>query len=860
VNEKEGARLTRTGLVVTPPPTDLGDGLAAEMAAAWARGERLPAEHFLERHPGLLDLPEATVRLIYEEVCLRQERGEAVTAEEMAQRFPRWASELAAMLDCHRLVQAHLGPPQFPAAGESLGDFRLLAELGRGTHGRVFLASQPALADRPVVLKVTPRQDREFLSLARLQHTHIIPLYGVHDFPARNLRALCQPYFGGATLARLLDLMRPVPAARRTGRTLVEALDGAPGWLASGGRQSPGDWNRGTDVPRSPNAGGNVDGLPIRPTRGPREALARMGYAEAVCWVGACLAEALQYAHERGVVHLDLKPSNVLLAADGQPLLLDFHLALHPVPAGRVAPEGMGGTPEYMSPEQRAAYVAARRGQPVPAAVDRRSDVYSLGRLLYTALGGKASGDGETPPPLRRCNPWVSVGLADVVHRCLAPDPAGRYPDAAALAADLRRHLADLPLRGVPNRSLRERWRKWRRRRPYSLLWPSLLLTLAAAAVTLGAAGLERLRDAREALREGQEQMRRHSHAEAARTLARGKERAETVPGCRDLVGQFDAWLRRAGRARAADQLHAVTERLRFLAGGDGLPAADLRTLEAHCRTAWEVRDLVAGRPAAPLDDDTEEQARADLIDLALLWADLKQQLAPGDEAARAEARALLAEAEALAGPSPALARELRALGGSAAPAGDAAAPTFREHLALGRALFRAGELDRAARELGRAVELRPQDFWAHFYRGACAYRRGQHADAVASFTAAVALAPDCPEAYHNRALAAAACGKTAAALHDYGRALELAPTLASAALNRGILHYQQGSYPEALADLGSALRLGADPAAVHYNLALVHLAQGERTAAGESVARALQHTPTHAQARQLRDRLRGDQ
>src|SRR5205085_8810760 len=101
-------------------------------------------------------------------------------------------------------------------------------------------------------------------------------------------------------------------------------------------------------------------------------------------------------------------------------------------------------------------------------------------------------------PPLNRRNPQVSVGLSDIVHRCLAPDPADRYADAAALAADLRRHLADLPLRGAPNRSLRERWRKWRRRRPYSPLWAGLLVALAAVTVTLGAAVRERLGDARE--------------------------------------------------------------------------------------------------------------------------------------------------------------------------------------------------------------------------------------------------------------------------------------------------------------------------------------------------------------------------
>ncbi len=818
---------------ITSPasPIDLGEELAAQMAAAWAKGDRLPAEHYLGVHPELVDMPEAAVRLVYEEVCLRQERGEEVAVGELEQRFPRWANELAVMLDCHRLVQLRFASPQFPAAGESLGDFRLIAELGRSSHARVFLASQPTLADRSVVLKVTPRQDLEFLSLARLQHTHIIPLHGVHDFPARNLRALCQPYLGGATLSRLLDELRPIALARRTGRALVDALDAA-----------------GRDNPPLPASGG-----------GPRTALGRAGYAEAICWIGACLADALQHAHERGVVHLDLKPSNVLLAADGQPLLLDFHLALHPVAAGQPAPEGMGGTLEYMSPEQRAAYAAARRLHPVPAAVDCRSDVYSLGRTLHIALGGdnenNENGDADLFP-LHRLNPLVSVGLGDVIHRCLAHDPAHRYPTAAALAADLRAHLAGLPLRGVPNRSLRERWAKWRRRRPLALLWAGACFALAAIQATIGTAALERINDARESLREGQEQIHQRAYTEAVRTLSHGKARVENFTGLDALVAQLDEALIRARRASAAGQLHAVTERLRLLAGADVLPQRGLRALEEHCRTAWETRHLVARPSGTAPEEAIEEQVTADLIDLALLWTDLKRRLASGRENWRAESRAVLDEVEALCGPSAAVARERRTLDGKSAPDEQVTQRTAWEHAVLGRTFLRAGGLDRAALELERAVELRPQDFWAHFYRGVCAYRRGRHADAVLSFSVAVALAPEFPEVYYNRALAQAAAGNTESALRDYDRALSLAPTLASALLNRGILHYQKGRYGKAIADLEEALRHGADPAAAHYNLALVHLACGEREAARESVGRALLHAPEHAQARVLRERL----
>ena len=118
------------------------------------------------------------------------------------------------------------------------------------------------------------------------------------------------------------------------------------------------------------------DGLPdeLPAADGARWPLWPGGYVEAVCWIGACLADALHYAHERGLVHLDLKPANVLLAADGQPMLLDFHLAQPPLRPDGPPPEWLGGTPAYMAPEQQEALAAVRQGRPVPAAVDGRAD------------------------------------------------------------------------------------------------------------------------------------------------------------------------------------------------------------------------------------------------------------------------------------------------------------------------------------------------------------------------------------------------------------------------------------------------------------------------------------------------------
>jgi len=128
-----------------------------------------------------------------------------------------------------------------------------------------------------------------------------------------------------------------------------------------------------------------------------------------------------------------------------------------------------------------------REGRPVPARVDGRADIYSLGLVLYEALDGPMPLPSRgSPRRLLRHNPRVSRGLADILGKCLQPDPARRYDSAAALATDLRCHLANQPLQGVRNRSWIERWRKWRRRsRTFSFSSLLMVLLLGAAAASL---------------------------------------------------------------------------------------------------------------------------------------------------------------------------------------------------------------------------------------------------------------------------------------------------------------------------------------------------------------------------------------
>src|SRR4051794_614989 len=198
-----------------------------EMIEAWRAGDCPAAEVLLERHPALRDDIGAVVRLIDEEIRLRRQYGQEVSTSEYLRRFPRLETRVAELFDLATpLPRASSRPTaRLPAAGEALGEFRLLSVLGRGAKGSVFLAIQPGLANRPLVLKVTPREGQEHLSLARLQHAHIVPLYWVQDLEDRDLRVLCMPYLGGTTLSRLLAMIGEIPWERRTGRDLLDGLD-----------------------------------------------------------------------------------------------------------------------------------------------------------------------------------------------------------------------------------------------------------------------------------------------------------------------------------------------------------------------------------------------------------------------------------------------------------------------------------------------------------------------------------------------------------------------------------------------------------------------------------------------------------
>jgi len=456
--------------------------LRADMALRWETGEKVGAQWYFDRYS---DLGEDTVvALIYEEFCLREEDRENPDPADYLSRFAQVAVPLGRVLEIHELVgsgtTATVFPSSsanggasgcaggFPEAGQTIAGFSLVEELGRGAFARVFLAKERQLADRPVALKVARRGSHEPQTLARLQHTHIVPVHSHRIDAASGLHLLCMPYFGRITLARLLADPKVQEAA--TGAALVEALD----------RLEP------------------AGVLPAVRSAG-RAALERRSYAQAIAWWGARLAEALDHAHDRGVLHLDIKPSNVLVTSDGMPMLLDFNLAREPVlgDGTAAASASLGGTIDYMAPEHlRALAEGTSKG------LDARGDIYGLGVVLFEAITGqrpfstprrgasvidvlhRAADERLCPlPRLRDRFPEVSPAFEAVIRRSLAPHAGDRYQTAADLAADLQAIADDLPLCHA-----REPWSSratgWLRRRRLRLATAAAILL----AVTVGLA------------------------------------------------------------------------------------------------------------------------------------------------------------------------------------------------------------------------------------------------------------------------------------------------------------------------------------------------------------------------------------
>jgi serine/threonine protein kinase/dipeptidyl aminopeptidase/acylaminoacyl peptidase len=474
--------------------------------------------------------------------------------------------------------------PTGSEAPRVLGEFELLSELGRGGMGVVYRAWQPSLG-RQVALKSLlrvgdPRAEkrfaREIAALGQVEHAHLVRIftsgaegdrwfYAMELVEGTTLASVCERLQSAGSSADAVDLptwqaavSTACDAARRAEKPLSDSLllPSPLGGVGAASRVAP---------EASPVRLGSADlpprgeGLGVRGENAPAPALRQSpatgrSYVRHVVELMRQVAEAAHALHEKGIIHRDVKPDNVMVGPDGSSaVLMDLGLA-------QVADEVQGrltqtrqfvGTLRYASPEQVLAV----------ARLDCRSDVYSLGASLWELLALRPlfGATEQTPTPvlmqqiqieeperLRRCNPAVPRDLAAIVEKCLQKDPRKRYATAQELAGELAAFLVGKPVQARPVRGPERLW-KWMRRRPAQA---ALLLLTALTLVGLGVGG---------ALFAWQTDERRREAEDHADTQKRLRQDAETQKGIvekqaaqlKESLGQVKDAL---GQAKTAEQ------------------------------------------------------------------------------------------------------------------------------------------------------------------------------------------------------------------------------------------------------------------------------------------------------------------
>ncbi len=582
--------------------------------------------------------------------------------------------------------------------------------------------------------------------------------------------------------------------------------------------------------------------------------------ARAAAVLVATLAEAVQVAHQSGIVHRDLTPANILLTADGTAKITDFGLARRLDGGEGLTLSGIPmGTPGYMAPEQA-------RGH--RDAIGPATDVYALGGLLYEMLTGRPPFRAETaaatlqqvlaeePLPPSRLNSQVPRDLETICLKCLRKEPQRRYASAAELAEDLRRFAAGEPIRARPVGRL-GRTIKWVRRRPTAaaLIAATLLLVAAGIGATVWYVRDRQERRVDEALR-GQ-QINRDADAalaEAESHLQDIRARLEDPLEVGGLLSDIDLWQTTVKKSRQAwERAHSACD------GNDRfVPQSTLSRLRAVEDTL--LREENAYRLAKELDDikskaltpiDGKLQIRKAMPGYAAFFTRQGLDVAQGDEAQlmaalrKSSIRLVLAAAldnwadiAAHNNPNDQQLGRLLALARAADPDPwrnrfrvaavwqnhaaltqlaegvkvDQQSPTILA--ALANRLARTG--GSAATIYNRAMLAHPRDFWLHLY---AAYHAQKPADKVGLYHATLAVRPTSVVAYNNLGIALREQEDLPGAFAAYKKAIELEPNFATTYVNLGTVLWDNKDLPEAIAAFEKAIELDPKIALAYFNL-----------------------------------------
>jgi serine/threonine-protein kinase len=824
---------------------------------------------------------------LVDDFVARSRRGERPSLSEYAQKHPELADEIRDLFPAlAALEDARPAEGKSDAAASSaglpfrrLGEYLIVREIGRGGMGVVYEAVQESLGRR-VALKVLPggaaahptqreRFRHEAKAAAGLHHTNIVPVFGVGE--EGDYCFYVMQYIEGrpldevlAELRRLRDEANPRagPAPDRkyppryreaSSADVAQSLwhgrfrgDIRQGDAEAGDGDPPTKLDAAAVPPPSPSPkalGAPVSSSPLSDPHRP--------YAKSVAHLGVQVADALEYAAGQGVLHRDVKPSNLLLDVWGTVWLTDFGLAKAVGMPDLTGAGDLVGTLPYLAPER------------FQGRADVRSDVYALGLTLYELLALRPAFDdadqarlmaritSADAPGLDRVAPQLPRDLATIVHKAMAKDPPDRYQSAAALADDLRRFIDDRPIRARPVSLAEQAWR-WCRRYPTAAALGAALLALLLLATGGGVWLVQQQAERRAEARRQEEALCKEVGAALAQAanfrdgslfregrelLLEARQRVEPA-GPDDLRRQLDqgqadldlAQRLDAARLQAATYVEfkydcAEAERLYAAAFadaglgqvGDDVEATAARVKASAIREAlvsalddWAACAAEKGGPVWQL----QVAHRADPDPGG--WRDrARDPVAWGNPAALAElARTLPAEGQSSALPL-ALGRRLQAVGGDAV-----------------------GFLRRVQRE-------HPADFWTNLALGNVLKQQGS-GEAIAYYRVALAIRPGAAVAYYNLAEVLRFDRWFDEAIEYYQQALRMDPGNVSAHVNCGRALTELGRLDEALDHFQQAVHINSANVSAQVYLGAALKEQGRLDEALDRLRQAVALDPTN--------------
>ncbi len=403
--------------------------------------------------------PENIIEQAVQQFVDAQLRGQEPDIDEFVKQYPQFESQIRKriqnlrqidnLFDC--LMQADNGDfskatPKYNLVGQKLGDFEILKIIGQGGMGAVFLARQVSL-DREVALKVISsvgdaqtkhldRFKRESRVLAKISHPNIVPIYEIGQQGPYSYFAM--QYVDGVSLDKILSSIRNAKTGDKASAVMSKCLETHTATY--------GDKHQDT---KGTTAEIDTD------------------YIINISKIIISIASALDYAHKKGILHRDVKPSNILIDSDGTAKLVDFGLARAETQQSITITGEFFGTPSYISPEQ------IRK----PDIVDCRSDIFSLAATYYECLtlhppfGGDTVNETltqvisrEAVPPKKYC-PRLSTDFNTVLLHALEKLPEDRYQTAADFANDIENLLEFKPIT-AKKPSITQRAYKTLRRNP----------------------------------------------------------------------------------------------------------------------------------------------------------------------------------------------------------------------------------------------------------------------------------------------------------------------------------------------------------------------------------------------------------